>query len=144
SLRADRDQISVYVRDVDTAQHAYDAVASRVGQFNLESQNNQANLRMLTPAVEPLEPSRPKVRTGVLGSIAAGLVMGLLAAIGWEFLDRRVRSPADMVLVPGVPMIGVLREEGKERPLLRRLLLAGPDTPSPVPRGLLTGPRSSA
>ena len=144
SLRADRDQIAVYVRDVDTAQRAYDAVTSRVGQFNLESQNNQANVRMLTPAVEPLEPSRPKVRTGVLGSIAAGLVVGLLAAIGWEFLDRRVRSAVDMTLVPGVPVIGVLREDGKDRSLLRRLSLLGPDSPPSVPRGLLTGPRSSA
>jgi chain length determinant protein EpsF len=145
SLRADRDQIAVYVRDVETAQRAYDAVASRVGQFNLESQNNQANVRMLTPAVEPLEPSRPKVRVGILGSIGAGLVVGLLAAIGLELLDRRVRSSADMVIVPGVPVIGVLHEEGRERSLLHRLQLAGPGgAPRPVARRLLTGPGSSA
>jgi hypothetical protein len=71
-------------------------------------------------------------------------VAGLLAAIGWEFLDRRVRSAADMAITPGVPMIGVLREEGKVPPLLRRLMLASPDSTPPSPRGLLAGPRSSS
>jgi len=129
SLRTDRDQISVYLRDVDTAQRAYDAVTSRVGQFNLESQNNQANTRLLSPAVEPLEPSRPKIKVGIIGSILGGLVVGLLAALGWEMLDRRIRSADDLMVVPGVPMIGVLRAEGSKRPALRRLLLSGPGAP---------------
>jgi chain length determinant protein EpsF len=139
SLRSDRDQIAVYLRDVSTAQKAYDAVTSRVGQFNLESQNNQANTRLLSPAVEPLEPSRPKVKVGIIGSILAGLAAGLLAALGWEMLDRRVRSPEDLMVVANVPTLGVLRVEGSKRPVFRRLLLPGavaPQTP------LLTGPGS--
>jgi len=139
SLRSDRDQIAVYLRDVGTAQKAYDAVTSRVGQFNLESQNNQANTRLLTSAVEPLEPSRPKVRVGIIGSILAGLAAGLLAALGWEFLDRRVRSPEDLMVVANVPTLGVLRVEGSKRPVFRRLLLAGAATPQTP---LLTGPGS--
>jgi chain length determinant protein EpsF len=139
SLRSDRDQIAVYLRDVGTAQKAYDAVTSRVGQFNLESQNNQANTRLLTSAVEPLEPSRPKVKVGIIGSILAGLAAGLLAALGWEFLDRRVRSPEDLMVVANVPTLGVLRVEGSKRPVFRRLLLAGAATPQTA---LLTGPGS--
>ena len=54
ALRSDRDQIAVYQRDVDAAQRAYDAVSQRLGQLNLEGQNNQANTRLLSPAVEPL------------------------------------------------------------------------------------------
>ena len=140
ALRTDRDQISVYLRDVDTAQKAYDAVTTRVGQFNLESQNNQANTRLLSPAVEPLEPSRPKIKLGIIGSIVAGLAVGLIAALGWELLDRRVRSPQDLMIVPGVPVIGVLRAEGSKRPALRsfQLSVAGPPT-----RPLLAGPGSS-
>ena len=51
TLRADRDQVDVYKRDVDTAQRAYEAISSKVSQFTLESQNNQANTRLLSPAV---------------------------------------------------------------------------------------------
>lgn len=139
SLRSDRDQIAVYLRDVDTAQRAYEAVTSRVGQFNLESQNNQANTRLLSTAVEPLEPSRPKVKLGIIGSIMAGLAVGLLAAIGWELLDRRVRDPEDLMIIPGVPVIGVLRAEGARRPAFRRVPLALGSSPD---RPLLAGPGS--
>ncbi len=122
TLRSDRDQVAVYMRDVATAQRAYEAVSSRVGQFTLESQNNQSNTRLLSPAVEPLTPSRPRVMIGVMGSIIGGLVLGVLAALGWELLDRRVRDPEDLMVMAGVPVIGVLRPEGSKRPVFRGLL----------------------
>jgi chain length determinant protein EpsF len=126
TLRADRDLEAVFKRDVDTAQRAYEAISSRVIQFNQESQNNQANTRLLSPAVEPLQPSRPKILTGIVGSVLGGLVLGLLAALGWELLDRRVRAPDDLLVVAGVPVIGVLRPEGSKRPNFRRLLQSAP------------------
>jgi chain length determinant protein EpsF len=136
-LRADRDLEAVIKRDVDTAQRAYEAVSSRVGQFTLESQNNQANTRLLSPAVEPLEPSRPKIAVGIAGSILGGLMLGTLAALGWELLDRRVRDPEDMMVMAGVPVLGVMRPEGSKRPPFRRMLQLGPVATA---RPLLSGP----
>ena len=136
-LRADRDLEAVIKRDVDTAQRAYEAVSSRVLTFTQESQNNQANTRLLSPAVEPLEPSRPKVATGVIGSILGGMAIGILAALGWELIDRRVRAPEDMMVMAGVPVLGVLRPEGSKRPVFRRMLQFGPIHPA---RPLLSGP----
>ena len=137
TLRADRDLEAVHKRDVDTAQRAYDAISTRVGQFTLESQNNQANTRLLSPAVQPLEPSRPKVLLGIVGSILGGLVVGVLAALGWELVDRRVRDPEDLMVLAGVPVIGVLRPEGSKRPVFRKLLQGGPMPPGAP---LLAGP----
>ncbi|MEO6362020.1 MAG: chain length determinant protein EpsF [Caldimonas sp.] len=137
SLRADKDQIAVYVRDVEAAQRAYDAVAQRLGQLNLEGQNNQANTRLLSPAVEPIEPSRPRVLVGIVGSVLGGLALGLLAAFGLEAMDRRVRRPEDLVVIAGVPVIGVLRPSGSSRPVFRRMLMVGAPH---LPRPLLAGP----
>lgn len=137
TLRADRDLVEVYKRDVDTAQRTYEAISSRVAPLTLESQNNQANTRLLSPAVEPLEPSRPKVALGIMASVFGGLVLGLLAAFGWETLDRRVRNPEDLMVLAGVPVIGVLRPEGSKLPVFRRLLQAGPMPPG---RPLLAAP----
>lgn len=137
ALRADRDQVAFVIRDVDTAQRAYDTISSRVGQFTLESQNNQANTRLLSTAVEPLQPSRPRILVGILGSIVGGAIIGMLGALGWELLDRRVRDPEDLMIMSGVPVIGVLRPEGSKRPVFRRLLQATPMTPG---RQLLSAP----
>lgn len=122
SLRAEHDQIALYQRDVEAAQRSYDAVFQRVGTLNLESQNNQANTRLLSPAVEPLEPSNLKLGKGILLSIVAGLIVAIGAALGLELLDRRVRDPEDLLTTPGVPVIGVLRPATSKRPIYRRLL----------------------
>src|ERR1019366_9638385 len=92
ALRSDHDQISVYQRDIDTAQRAYDAVTQRLSLFNLEGQNYQPNARLLSSAVEPLEPSRPKILLGIIDSLVGGLLAGLLMALALEMRDRRVRG----------------------------------------------------
>ena len=130
SLRSDRDQIAVYQRDVEAAQRAYDAVSMRLGQVNMEGQNSQANTRLLSPAVEPLEPSRPRIMVGIVGSILGALAVGILAALGLELLDRRIRRPEDLMVMPGVPVIGVLQPAGSRRPVFRRLLMIAPPSPS--------------
>ena len=139
ALRADKDQIAVYARDVEAAQRAYEAVAQRLGQLNLEGQNNQANTRLLSPAVEPLEPSRPRVLAGIVGSILGGLAAGLAAAFALEAMDRRVRRPEDLIVIAGVPVIGVLRPSGSNRPVFRRMLMVGAAAPS---RPALAAPRA--
>ncbi len=138
ALRSDHDQIAVYQRDVEAAQRAYETVSQRLGQLNLEGQNNQANTRLLSPAVEPLEPSRPKIPLGIALSLLAGLAAGVLASLVLEVRDRRVRIPEDLLVMAGVPVIGVLRPAGSKRPVFRRLLMVGAATPG---RPALAGPR---
>ncbi len=142
SLRADKDQIAVYQRDVEAAQRAYDNVSQRLTQLNMEGQNDQANTRLLSPAVEPLEPSRPKVLMGIVASLLGGLVAGLAAALGREALDRRVRRPEDLVVTAGVPVIGVLRPAGSKQPVFRKLLMIGGSPPQRPVMAALPGARS--
>jgi len=136
SLRSQRDQMAVLVRDVETAQRAYEGISGRTNLLNLEGQNTQANVRMLSPAIEPFEPSRPKVLLSIAGSIIGGLLLGALAAIGIEFLNRRVRDPEDIMMLPGVPVIGVLRPAESKKPVFRRLTTGG----APTGRPLLSAP----
>jgi chain length determinant protein EpsF len=142
SLRADKDQIAVYVRDVESAQRSYDAVTMRLTQNNMEGQNDQANTRLLSPAVEPLEPSRPKILIGILASLLGGLVVGLGAALAMELVDRRVRRPEDLTVTAGVPVIGVLRPAGSSRPVFRRLLMVSNAPTHRPPMAALPGARS--
>lgn len=108
SLRAQRDEMAVLQRDLETAQRAYDAVATRRSQVSLESQADQASARVLTPATEPLVHSSPNIPKNMMAATAIGLLLSIGAALAWELLDRRVRSAADLTIVEGVPVLGVV------------------------------------
>ena len=105
SLREARDQIGFLSKDVESAQRTYDSVAQRMSQLSLEAQSEQTNVRILSPAIEPSDPSRPNVPRFLAMSLLGGLAMGVLAALGMEYLDRRVRNVADLA-VEGVPVFG--------------------------------------
>ncbi len=108
-LKGGRDELAVLLRDVETAKRAYDAVSTRFNQTSLESQATQTNVSVLTPAVEPLEPSFPKpfvVTVSVL--IVLGLIAGGASAFGFEMLDKRVRSTHDLAEMLQLPVIGVI------------------------------------
>jgi chain length determinant protein EpsF len=143
SMRAQRDQMAVLVRDVETAQRAYEGISGRVNMVNLEGQNTQSNVRMLSPAIEPYTPARPRVLINVLGSIIGGLLLGGLAAIGLEFLDRRIRNPEDIMTLPGVPVIGVLRPNDSKKPVFRMLTTGRGPTGIPH-RPMLSAPGARA
>jgi len=86
--------------------------------------------RLLSPAVEPLQPSRPKVLNGVLASLIGALVAALAVALGLELMDRRIRDPEDLMAIPGVPVVGVMRPAGSKRPVFRRLVASVPAMPT--------------
>ena len=126
ALSSERDQIMVLQRDVETAKRSFETVSQRVGQLNLESRNTQAEVRLLTPAVEPLEPSRPNLRKNIGVSVVVGLILGFAIVVGLEFLDRRIRGPEDLLVVAGVPVLGVLRPADSKQPVFRQLLPGRP------------------
>jgi succinoglycan biosynthesis transport protein ExoP len=95
-LRGQRDEASVLVRDVDNAQHAYDAALARVTQTSLESQNTFTNVSIIKTASPPPFATTPRP----LLNTAVAFVVGLMLAVGFalilEFTDRRLRFDSDV------------------------------------------------
>lgn len=104
-LRAELDEIAVLQRDVDDAQKAYDTVLDRFNQSNLESKSTQTNISVLTPAVEPVNPSSPKILLNLAAGAFVGLILGIAAALLLEFRDRRIRSGDDIEYGLGMPVL---------------------------------------
>lgn len=121
SLRSQRDQVALLQRDVETARRAYEGASQRVSQLTLESKTNQTDVRILSPAVEALYPSKRKVVLSMFASLAGGLIVGLGIAIGLELLDRRVRGAEDLMSDHGIPILGVLRPVGAKQSKFRRV-----------------------
>ena len=112
-LKAERDQINVLARDVENAQRAYDLVTQRLAQTNLESQTQQTNVVVLTPAVAPIKPSSPRLLLNTALAIFLGTLLGLGAALMLELMDPRVRGVEDLAQIDGVPMLGIVPGAGK-------------------------------
>jgi polysaccharide biosynthesis transport protein len=122
-LRSEHDEISVLAKDVETAQRAYEGVAQRMSQLNLESKSEQTNLSVLSPAVPPTEASQPKVKASIMGSLGGGIALGIALAMALEFLDRRVRNADDLKAIEGIPLLGVLKPQAPNYTFKERLQL---------------------
>jgi len=107
-LNRHRDEFGVLMKEVDNAQRAYEAASQRYTQTTLESQTNQTNIAILSPAIPPIEPAFPKLLLNVALSIVLGTMLGVGFALMRELLDRRVRSAEDLAEALGMPVWGVL------------------------------------
>ena len=111
-LKKQRDEMSLLTREVENAQRAYDAALQRASQTRLESQANQTNVVLLTRAVEPTAPAKPKVLLNIILSIFVGTMLGVGFAFLRELIDRRVREADDLAdllqtrVLTGLPKYG--------------------------------------
>jgi succinoglycan biosynthesis transport protein ExoP len=107
-MKAVRDEGAVLLRDLESAQRAYETVLARLNQTSLESQATQGNIFVLGQATPPADPSSPKVLRNTLLSMILGIVLAIGAVLGIEMLDRRVRAFDDLTTVVGLPVLGVM------------------------------------
>ncbi len=122
SLRAQRDHLAVLNQDVEAAKRIYDSVLQRSNQLNLEKQTDQANVSILSPAVESTSPAKPNVPKYLAGTFLGAVAAALAAAMGLEMLNRKVRVVED-IMVDDVPVLGVIERRGDRYSIAERLAL---------------------
>jgi chain length determinant protein EpsF len=105
-LKAAHDQAAILAGDVTAAQRDLDAVSQRMAVSNLESQAQQTNVVLLSPAAVPLDPSSPKVLIFVAAGLFLGMVMGIGTVLMLEMFNKRLRDESDLVNILGVPVLG--------------------------------------
>lgn len=116
-LKEQRDQIGILQKDVENAQRAYDNVLARLNQSSLESENKLPSVAVLSPALEPVKPSSPKLVLNTVGGIFFGILLAIGTAFISEFKDRRIRSLQDLTQTLSLPVIGSLHPVGKKKAL---------------------------
>jgi polysaccharide biosynthesis transport protein len=114
-MKAVRDEGSVLVRDVESAQRTFDAVVSRFNQSTLESQTTQSNVSLLTAAEPPLEHSSPKLFLNTVVAVVLGALLAVGGVLLLEFMNRRVRSAQDISFTLGLPLLGMLLPAQRRR-----------------------------
>jgi chain length determinant protein EpsF len=106
--KQDRDGLAVLVRNVNTAQTAYETAMQRYVANQVESRTNHANATLLTAAAIPRVPHSPNVllNMGLAGIV--GILLGLGLVMTREMTDRRVHSPLELAEATGAPVLGEL------------------------------------
>jgi chain length determinant protein EpsF len=105
-LRQQHDEAADLQFDVQTAQRNLDAVMQRLAMSNLESQTQQTNVVLLTPAVEPLARSSPRLALNAAIGLFFGILLGGGTALLLEIRERRIRSDDEFPALLGVPLLG--------------------------------------
>lgn len=105
-LNRARDEMNVLVKDVESAQRAFDMASQRASQTRIEGQADQSDMALLTPAIAPTEPTGPKVLLNTVLSVMLGSLLGIGLAMLTEMFDRRVRSATDLRDMAQVPVLG--------------------------------------
>jgi succinoglycan biosynthesis transport protein ExoP len=107
-LNRARDEFGVLLKDMDSAQRAFDAASQRLSQTKIEASSEQSDISILNPAVEPVEPSGPRVLLNTLVSVMLGTVLGVGTSLLIEMLNRPIRSAGDLKELLGVPVLGTV------------------------------------
>jgi polysaccharide chain length determinant protein (PEP-CTERM system associated) len=137
--RAKLEAIPVREQEIVKLQRDYEAAKAHYSQLSekqlsaetatqLEIRQKGEKFEILDPGQAAERPSRPnRTLINVSGSLS-GLLLGVLLAIGTEFLGVSITSPEDITAVSGLSVlevIPVIRTEFDQRLRRRRLLLSG-------------------
>ena len=110
--KAQRDAPAALLRDVESAQRAYDAVLARASQTALESANTtQTTVSVLKKATPPVW-SPAFLAINAAAAALLGLLLGIGRALMAEARDRRVRGTGDIERLQQ-PLLLVLPHRGR-------------------------------
>jgi polysaccharide biosynthesis transport protein len=97
--------------DIERLQTRYTAVDTRIGDLELES-SSPGSVHLFSPALPPLGPNPDKKKKMLPMLLPISLIMGVLAAVLFDFLDPHVYNAGDLEAVLGFAPIGMLLNDG--------------------------------
>jgi len=124
-LKKQHDEIVVFNREVENAQRVYDAAMQRAVQSRMESEISQTNIAVLSYALPPQKPAKPKVLLNMILSVFLGGMLGVGSALLAELRDRRVRSAFDVSELLAVPVFAIISSTASKDKRIARLSSIG-------------------
>src|SRR5205085_2611430 len=95
-LRGRSIQYNIFQREVDTNRALYDALLQRYKEIGVAGGIGAAPVSIVDRADVPAGPFKPNLFWNVLIGLLLGVVGGVLAALGLEFINDTVRTRADV------------------------------------------------
>jgi chain length determinant protein EpsF len=111
AMSSKRDELNVFQRDVESAQHAYDLAKQRLSMNSLASQIDHTDVTLLAEARPPSKHFKPRVKLNTLIGAFLGLLLGVTSAAAWEYFEPRFRSPRQAAQMLGLLILGSMPRE---------------------------------
>ena len=95
-------------REVKIQQELYTLLQTRLKEAQITQAMEDPTVRIVDPAAVPDRPVRPRPLVNLVLALIIGSLLGVVAALAWEWTDRSVRSRRDAHLAAGLPVLGAI------------------------------------
>ena len=107
-LRGRSIQYNILQREVDTNRTLYDGLLQRFKEVGIAAGVGANMVSIVDRARTPGRPISPILWLNLLIGLGVGLVLGIAAALGIEFVDDTIATPVDLEQKLGVTSLGVI------------------------------------
>jgi uncharacterized protein involved in exopolysaccharide biosynthesis len=108
-LQSQRDELDTLSNEVSTQEQNYEATLQTYFRSAMESQFNQTNIAILSPATAPSAPSSPNIPLNMIAAVVLGLFLGIVGAVIAEMVNPKVRRVWSHSRFLGEPLMEVTR-----------------------------------
>lgn len=95
-------------REVDTNRTLYDGLLQRYKEIGIAGGIGTNNISFVDRAQLPGSPSSPKLMLNLAAALAAGLMIGIMAALLLEYIDDTIKAPEDLESSLHMPVVGMI------------------------------------
>jgi succinoglycan biosynthesis transport protein ExoP len=100
-------QYNIFKREVDTNRQLYDALLQRYKEIGVAGGVSANNISLVDRA-EPGYKFKPDLSRNMKMAGLAGLMLGILLALAFEYLDDTIKRPEDIEKLLGLPVLGAI------------------------------------
>lgn len=112
-------------RDLDAGQAVLNSLLARSKQTDVAQALRTSPARIVDEAAVPHLPVQPRPRRDTAVGLLLGGLLGAVAALLWEHFDTRLKTPRDVRVRLGAPLLAVVPEQPGADPARLVLLDAG-------------------
>jgi len=101
-------EYDVLQQQASSARDIYNFLLKQAEEISLASVMNSSNIRVIDQAERPMEPVQPKIMIGLFLAACLGLFIGTGMAFFLEYMDNTLKTPMDVTIRLGMPVLGTI------------------------------------
>lgn len=95
-------------RESETNRQVYESLLQRAKETGIAGELKTSNIRVVDAAEMPRRPARPNKTLALVAALFGGIALAVGAAFSAEYLDDRIKSPAEIRSILHLPLLGLV------------------------------------